>query len=280
LTITPGLRIEGIHSTLTDHLKETRSERNDLVALPGLGLYFAFTEDLGALGGVYRGFSPAEAGSDEATRPEWSVNYETGLRYSTRSAKAELIGFFNDYQNLTDVCTFSSGCENEQLDRQYDAGRAYIYGLESQASYDLAFGELLLPISAAYTLSYGEFRTSFDSADPIYGSVQKGDQMPYIPRHQLRAQLAAEFQKMGAYAAFTYVSAVRETAGSDPLNEVLRTDPLVKLDVGISAKVLPALELYVHARNLLDYQGIAAHRPFGARPNAPRWIMAGIEFEL
>ena len=280
LTATPGLRVEGIHSSLTDYLGDTKSERNDLIALPGLGLYYAFVDELGALAGAYRGFSPAEPGSDPSTRPEWSVNYEAGLRYSSAQARAELIGFFNDYENLTDICTFSSGCENAQLDRQYSAGRAYIYGLESLASADFAIGALKLPASAVYTLSFGRFQNDFTSVDPIYGTVQKGDEIPYLPRHQLRLQLAAEFHRLGAYAAFSYVSAVRETAGAEPLAEVLSTDPLMKFDVGLSAQVMPWLQLYAHARNLLDYQGIAAHRPYGARPNAPRWILAGVELKL
>lgn len=48
--------------------------------------------------------------------------------------RAELIGFFNDYSNLTDVCTLSSGGLDSNLDRQFDAGKANVYGIEASAS--------------------------------------------------------------------------------------------------------------------------------------------------
>ncbi len=280
LTLTPGIRVEAIHSSLEDTLAGTKTTRNDVVPLPSLGAYFDLTQDWGLLGGAYRGFSPAAPGSGSDESPELSINYEAGTRYSSTNTKLELIGFFNDYQNLTDVCTLSSGCVANDLDTQFEAGRAFIYGVESLASHDLELGPVTLPLSAVYTLSYGEFRSTFDSADPIFGEVDAGDEVPYLPRHQFRGQIAAEFDQYQAYLAGTYVSAVREQAGTEELDAVMSADPLVKLDVGVSVQVLESLQVYVHARNLLDYQGVSSHRPYGGRPNAPRWFQAGMEFEL
>lgn len=279
-TLTPGLRLEAIHSYLEDYFTDTRTERSDVVVLPGAGLYVALTEDFGALAGVHRGFSPPPPGTSDDVTSELSVNYEAGLRYAAPKTKAEVVGFFNDYKNLTDVCTFSSGCDNQSIDTQFSAGRAAIYGLESLFRTEFDFGEVKLPLSLVHTLSYGKFQTSFDSADPIYGSVEEGDEMPYLPRNQLRAEVDFEYKIFGAYGVFTYISPVREVASSEPLSDVLSTDPVYKLDLGVSAQVHPMLQLYAHARNVLDYQGIVSNRPYGARPNAPRWIMLGAELKL
>ncbi len=224
LTLTPGIRVEAIHSSLEDTLAGTKTTRNDVVPLPSLGAYFELTPDWGLLGGAYRGFSPAAAGSGDDESPELSINYEAGTRYSSPSTKLELIGFFNDYQNLTDICTLSSGCVDNGLDTQFDAGRAFIFGAESLASHQLELGPVTIPLSAVYTLSYGEFRSTFDSADPIFGEVEAGDEVPYLPRHQFRGQIAAEFDKYQAYVAGTFVSAVREQAGAEDLDEVMSTE--------------------------------------------------------
>ncbi len=280
LTLIPGIRLEGIYSQLHDYLAATTDERALVALMPGLGAYYALTKDWGLLAGAYRGFSPPAPGSSDSVQPETSVNYELGTRYSASDTKAELIGFFNDYSNLTDICTFSSGCLDENLDRQFDAGQAHIYGLEALASHELSVGAVTLPLSAAYTLNFGEFRSSFQSADPIYGAVEAGDELPYVPRHQLNAQVAFEYDRFEAYIVGNYVSAVREEAGTEPFEDSLSTDPLVTLGAGASAEVLPFLEFYLNARNLFDYQGIMAHRPFGARPNAPLWIQGGAKVEL
>jgi hypothetical protein len=36
-------------------------------------------------------------------------------------------------------------------------------------------------------------------------------------------------------------------------------------------------QVYVHLRNITNAHDIAARRPFGARPNAPRWLQAGLK---
>lgn len=280
LTVTPGVRIEGIYSTHEDRLMDEKTERTVLAVMPGLGIYYGLTKDWGVLAGVYRGFSPPAPGSDDEVRPELSVNYELGTRFSRKKTRAELVGFFNDYSNLTDICTFSSGCLDQNLDRQFDAGRANVYGLEASASHDLVVEKLTFPFSLAYTLNFGEFESDFVSADPVYGTVEAGDEVPYLPRHQLNAMVGFEVGRFAAYTVFNYVAATREGAGSEPLNQVMSTDPLLQFDAGASAQVHKSVKIYANGRNLADYRAIVAHRPYGARPNAPRWIQAGVKAEF
>ena len=280
LTVTPGVRVEGILSRLDDYLADTSSTRRLAAVLPGLGAHFALTSDWGVLAGVYRGFSPPAPGSADTIDPEYSINYEAGTRYWHRRTKLALIGFFNEYSNLTDICTSSSGCLDEDVDRQFDAGSARIYGLEASASHEFEVGALRFPVSCAYTLNFSEFNTTFESDDPIYGSVARGDELPYVPRHQLNAQIAAEHDRFGLYVSGDYVAAVREQAGDAPLAEVLSTDPLITFHAGASLKLLRFLKAYANVRNLLNYRGIMAHRPFGARPNAPLWIQVGLKGKL
>ena len=87
----------------------------DTVFVPGLGAHAQALPWLGVLAGVHSGFSPVSPGQPEEVEPERSINYEAGVRIDHRTARthtrADAIGFFNDYSNLTSECTISSGCD-------------------------------------------------------------------------------------------------------------------------------------------------------------------------
>ena len=280
LTLTPGVRVELIRSTLDDELHAERSAGFVPAVMPGVGAFYGFTPSFGVLAGVYRGFSPPPPAPTEETKPEYSVNYEGGLRYSKGKAHAEVIGFFNDYSNMTDVCTFATGCIGEDLDRQYDAGAAHIYGLEAYAAHEVPIADFRLPLNVSYTFTRGTFQNSFQSADPIYDNVQKGDEIPYIPRHQLSASIGLERGRTGAAIAANYVSSMREEAGSQPLAQALATDEQFWIDVSARVGLWGPLSIYANVRNLLNDAYIVSRRPFGARPNAPRWVQVGLKLEL
>ena len=231
------------------------------------------------LGGVYRGFSPPAPGSAGAS-PELSVNYEAGMRYAAPRVRAELIGYYNDYSNLTDVCTLSSGCVDTNLDKQFDAGKARIYGIEAFVQAEPSIGPVKFPLSGAYTLTKTEFQNTFSSEDPVFGDVKKGDEIPYVPKHQLSGMLAAEYGPASVYGTAVYISRMREVAGSAPLDQVIATDSQFIVDVGAKYRILSNLELYGNVRNLFNEHDLVSRRPFGARPNAPRMIQVGLKLKL
>ena len=281
LTVTPGIRTELILSETEDYQGGDPGSRFVAAFMPGAGLFYEFLPDLGALAGVYRGFSPPAPGSDDTVSPEYSVNYEAGARYSKGRTRLEAIGFFNDYQNLTDICTLASGCVDENLDRQFDAGRARIYGLEAYGTYEAKLPRgLTLPLTLAYTFSQGEFLTSFQSQDPIYGTVVSGDEIPYLPPHQLTTTVALEHRCGGANAAFNYVARMREAPGTGDLVDTLATDEQMWLDAGVFGRPLSWLTIYGNVRNVTGTQNLVSRRPYGARVNAPRWIQVGAKAEF
>jgi Fe(3+) dicitrate transport protein len=274
-TVTPGIRVELIESSSNDHLLGSAADAFVVAVMPGVGVYQAVSDEFGVLGGVYRGFSPPPPASAEHVGPEYSVNYEFGSRYSDGPARIELIGFYNDYSNLTDICTLSSGCLTSDLDRQFDAGRARIYGLEAFAAHELPLGPVTLPFTLSYTLTQARFSNTFTSRDPIYGSVRDGDDLPYVPEHQLGATVGVDHERAGGGVSLSYVSPMREAAGDEPLGDVVATDELFVVDVSARVLVFGPFSVYGNVRNLLGDQYIVSRRPYGARPNAPRWFQAG-----
>ncbi len=278
LTLTPGARVELIRSTSDDYLTGTHDAALVRALMPGIGGYYGLTEELGVLAGVYRGFSPPPPADAAHQAPEYSVNYEAGGRYQRGALRAELIGFFNDYTNLTDICTLASGCSTNELDRQFSAGAARIYGLEAFATHELPLpAGLRLPFVASYTLTRARFEKSFASADPIYGTVRSGDEVPYVPRHQLAVTAGIEHERAGGTVAVTYVSAMREEAGNDPLERSLATDEQFLIDASGTVHVVSGISVYANLRNVLGGAFIVSRRPYGARPNAPRWLQVGLK---
>lgn len=280
LTLTPGVRFELIQSKLEDRRGGGIERAVVPAVMPGVGAYYGITDALGALFGVYRGFSPPPPGSEDHVEPEYSVNYEGGLRMKSGPARAEIIGFFNDYSNLTDVCTLASGCVGTNLDEQFDAGAARIFGFEAYLDYEVPLGEVKLPLGAAYTLTRAQFENSFRSQDPIFGEVEAGDRMPYVPEHQLGATIGFEHPRGGVVAGLNYVSRMREQASDEPISEVVATDEQFWVDVGGKLEIVEALSIYANVRNLFDAADIVSRRPYGARPNAPRWVQVGLKAEL
>lgn len=278
VTVTPGIRVEVIRSESDDALAGTKSLGKVDMPLPGVGVHWAVWNKLGLFAGVYRGFSPPAPGQPQLALPELTANFEYGARWSRRDERLEVVGFFNDYANLTDLCTFSNGCVNENLDRQFDAGHAQIYGLEVAGEKTFKPHPLVsIPLSVAYTLTGTALLNAFSSADPQLGDVEVGDELPYVPPHQLNISAGINVWKLGAHAQFNLVAPMRESAGQGALVRGEATDWQATLDLVANAQLTDWLELYGNVRNVTDQHAIVSRRPFGARPNAPRTFLVGLK---
>ena len=284
LTVTPGVRVELIHTAVRDRKAGTEvTGAPQRVVMPGIGVYGALTPSLGLLAGVYHGFSPAAPGQPAAVKPESSTNYEAGVRFTPPRARLEAIGFFNDYQNLTATCTIAT-CGPQLEGAQTDAGRAHIYGAELFGRAEPIVGRgYVIPLMFAYTYTRSKLLQVFDSEDPTLMGAQVGDELPFVPRHQASATVAFETPHASLAVAGTYVSEMREHAGapgqpSTPAEPL--TDRSFLLDVTARVPVTAAGQVYFSVRNLLGAEDIAARLPFGARPVAPRWIQVGTQWSF
>lgn len=278
LTLTPGLRTEVVKTRLDDHLAGTSQESTDAVVLPGIGARYAITEHFGVLAGVHRGFSPVAPGQPAEVEPELSVNYELGARYLDPDSGRllELVGFVNDYSNLTGQCAFSTGCTPEMLDRQFNGGSVLVWGVEAAATWSFDLGKRYeLPVRASYTYTGSHFREAFESDDPTLGDVAVGDEVPYVPEHQVQAQVGLAHPRGGARAVATYVGEMREEASQG--EDAVFTDHQVIVDLVGWFRPIADLKLFVRLENLLDQRPIVSRRPFGARPMRPFTLMAGAE---
>ena len=281
VTITPGVRIEAIHAASRDNRTGLHDGATYRVVIPGVSGYWALRRDFGLLAGVHKGFSPVPPEQARVAAPEESVNYEAGLRFARRNLRAEVIGFYNDYSNLTDICTESNGCSQASLDKQFAGGRARVAGAEVFGETELKLpGGWLLPARVSYTYTYTELLSTFTSGDPQFGNVKSGDELPYVPAHQTNASVGIERKQLGLNVAGTFVDAMWERAGHGTDLPGDKTDAYFLLDASAKYRVLDHVELYVNGRNLTNDRYIASRRPFGARPGAPLWVVAGVRGEF
>lgn len=287
-TVLPGLRFEEIELQRIDfsaadpdrsEAPTGRRENHVTAVIPGLGATFKATDDLTFVVGVHRGFAPPgpSTRSGEAD-VEKSWNYEFGLRYIREQVHLELIGFYNDYTNILGTCTNATGCIGDIGD-QFNGGKATVKGLEATLSYDFVLpNALLIPLRLNYTYTDAKFDTDFE--DGFWGDVSGGDQLPYIPNHQLHASIGVEASNWGAVLGMSYVSDVRTETGQGPIPDMERVGSHVVFDLSAYYQINDKVRLYASAENLFDNEYPVARRPYGLRPGKPFTVVGGVSFNF
>ena len=278
--ITAGLRIEHIATEAFDKLTDIKTDNTTTVVLPGLGIFYRLSENLGALVGINKGFVPNSPGQAADIDPEESWNYEFGLRYSNDAVQAQAIGFYNDYSNLKGTCTFSSGCD-QTLDQEFNGGEVEVIGLEANLTTRFAISSTIsLPINIAYTHTQAEFNNDFSSSFSQWGNVSVGDPLPYLPKNQLSIEVALAHQNWRAALILKHVDSMQEAAGSSTELEGLMTDEVQQVDFSAWYQVNKQLKTYFKIDNVTDQQGIVSRRPFGARSGKPQHAQFGVKYSF
>ncbi len=285
-TITPGVRHERIEGTRYDYATNDptraagptnvrRSSEN--VTIPGIGVNREIGAGMFVFASVHKGFTPPAPGSTSAA--EESINWEYGVRYGNGAAYGELVGFYNDYDNLVGTCTASTGggCT---IGDQFDGGAVSMHGIELLAGYSFDAGGVRVPMNLAYTLTRAEFDTAFNSGFGEWGDVQRGDELPYLPEHQLRAGVGLDSGTWRVNLGAAWVDEMRTVAGAGPAPRTERTDAYLVLDLAAAWTIHDDLTVVGKVDNLLDDAHIVAWRPAGARPGKPRSFSLGLRYRF
>lgn len=278
IRLLPGVRGEvyGTDQTVAGAPRDARVWR--AVVLPGMGVLGSATSWLDLFAGVHRGFSPVSPGQSEDVLPETNWAYEAGGRLAWRDTRAELVGFFDDYLNLTGQCTLSGGCTDDQLDQQFNGGRVFVWGLEAAVGQSARLpGRSRLDVDATYTWTGSRFRTGFVSGFPQFGTVEVGDRLPYVPEHRGALRVVYTHPRFGVAAGGDLRSGLRDEASQGPLDPTRDVPPLFLLDLSANAAITPHVRAYATVTNATASTAIASRRPFGARPVAPIQAMLGVK---
>ena len=276
--INAGLRVENIEGETTDKLSESSSSRSTTVVIPGIGAFYQYTEELGFLAGINKGFSPNGPQAGDDVEPEESTNLEFGLRYSNEDLYLEAIGFYSDYSNLIARCRTSDATCN--AGDEFNGGDVEIIGLELQAQQRYDVSSYSIPVSLAYTYTESEFQDSFDSTFSQWGQVEAGDELPYLPNHLARLQVGLEATNWDASLAAKYRGEMREVAGQGDNIEGSFVEDLLTWDLAGNYYFGASWSFQMKVENLTDEVEIASRRPFGARPNSPRTVIGTVRYRF
>ena len=277
LTISPGLRYESIKLGRDDFGKsnplrniENLSTRENKVSvlIPGVGFNYTFSNNLSVFGGIHKGYSPP--GSSDGQKAEESVNSELGIRFSTKKLNGEIIAYRNDYSNLLGNDLAATGGFGEM--DPFNAGKALVNGFEVLLNTSISKH---IPISFSYTLTDAKFLTSFGSTQDIWGEVNNGDQIPYIPKHQFSSSLSYRISKLDINLNASYNGKFSTLAnGTEEISSYLILDLSmkyrIKKDIFLKSKIL----------NLSDKKYAVSKAPAGLRPGHPFGVYTGIEYKF
>ncbi len=290
-SLTPGVRFEDIDFKREDfgRADPTRSgsdlsvrENRSSEILPGLGVGYQVNDAWAVFGGIHKGFAPPGPGKTVDVDNEESLNYELGFNYRERNLATRLVGFFSDYDNLLGRDTLSSG--GEGTGDPFNGGEVEVFGLEAQLDYDFGRSADLsasIPVRLAYTYTSAEFRTSFETSFADWAPfVHRGDELPYIPEHQLTAAAGFVADRWETHLTLSYTNAMRSQPGQGAIPSDTAIEDRLLADLALSFRLQDHLELFARVRNLTDEAYMVARRPHGARPGLPRTAVIGIDWSI
>jgi Fe(3+) dicitrate transport protein len=285
MTVTAGARYEEI-TVMRDDWGKTDPDRSEApsqrkhtmdVIVPGIGVEYAINEFQTVSVGVHKGFAPPGPGTsgvtDKAVDPETSMNTEIGFKSNQGLNSLEFTLFMNSYDNLLGADTAASGGGSDEL---FNGGAVDISGFELYLRRILVDnGRIQMPFELSWTNTSSEFQESFDG---FWGDVSKGDELPYLPDTMIALNLGLNVDKLSANISMKKTSEMRTVAGSGSIPKSSATDELTIIDLGMRYALQDNITLSVGINNFMDDDGIAARRPYGARPTMPRSFSLGVDY--
>lgn len=278
LKITTSVRFENLTYLEEDLKTGSTKEGSENFIVPGVGVLQQIDDQWSIFVGVNRGYSIIGPGQNMSQKPEESINYELGTRYSNAEHEffAEAIGFFNDYQNIKETCSFSSGCGSSTIDQGFDGGKAQIRGLEMRAQKGLQYQTIYFPVGLNVTYTKAEFKNSFTSNNEVWGkgAVHSGDPMPYVPELQYSLNIGAQYKKFVHETTLTWTGKMYNESVSTDRREI---PSYGVVDMNFRYSYSDAGAVFARFDNVLDRNYVVSLKPYGARPGKPQSVLLGIK---
>ena len=284
-TLTAGARYENVrlvdrdYTTAdprrTGHLRmEIPNSASGL--LPGFGVNCKLLPVLSLFAGLHKGFAPPSAVLGQ--KPENSWNIESGLRFGWQELRAEVIGFQNRYSNMLGSDLAAQGGQGTL--EQFNIGKALVRGVESILQYQpLPYRwPVHLPLQLSYTFTDTQMLNDFTSNS--WGTVVAGDEIPYIFRHALHAQVGIETKWVETSLSVRYNGDMRTTPGQGKIAERERIPAHYLLDATLRVHVHKHVTLTANAINLMNRRYLVSRHPSGLRAGHPFGVYGGVQLNF
>ena len=283
LTVHGALRYEDVNSRRRQFADTDRdqlaSERNNAtnVWLPGLSFGYQLSDSLTLIGSAHRGFSPLGGSAKKAEKPETSINYETGLRYSN-GYFAEAIWFYSDFENKSENCSNASPCSNGETSGSFTTGAAVIEGLELQVGHVFRTSDKVsIPVDASYTRT----KARISKNNPTSG-FNRGDSLAAVPENVFSLRAALQYGDTWRHGVVVkYIDEMCIAVGCNRSGGGFKaTESLISADYVGRYQWRPKTELFFKLENVFDRQVIISRTPDGARPNKRRTASIGFSLQI
>lgn len=285
-TFTPGIRYEdikfnsfnyGTNDVIRAGTTLAKANNKTNVWIPGMGILYKINDDYNIFTSMHKGFSPpgVKAGEDA----ESSLNTELGFRFHKNALQGEIIGYYNNFSNLQGSDSMSGG--GTGTGDLFNAGEAIVKGIEVLATYDVINNRekgFKIPVTISYTLTDTELKNNFKST--IWGTVESGDEIPYIAKNQLAVTTAFETEKFNFALSGKYVDAFRTEAGVGTIPANNRVASNIIIDFSAKYHLNKKISLMGNIINLMDKEYAVSRVPAGLRPGQPFGINFGIMAQL
>jgi Fe(3+) dicitrate transport protein len=287
LQITAGVRYENVNLARDDwgktdplRIDEAAARRNGVDALlPSVGATYRLDDNWTLLAGVQKAYAPPAPGNNNAEQEDgW--NYEFGGRFAYNNLNGELIGFMTALDNLHGNCTASQGCSNDLIGQQYNAGKVDISGVEFIVSHEATIGDLSIPTRFNYTYSSAEFAENFDSELDVWGSVESGFEIPYLPEVMWQLETGLRSEKWQVLVAIKHVDEMRTVAGAGAIAQEDGIEKRTVVDLSGNYQIDNQQSVYAVIDNLLDKEYTATRQHGGLQVGKPRSLQVGYRYNF
>lgn len=277
-------RYENVSYESANKVSGLVTSRDENAFVPGIGALYSASENWSGFIGLNEGVTLVGPSTTESTKPEKSVNLEAGLRYQNPDAERffEAIYFRADYSNIKGTCSFSSGCASNQLDQEFDGGKALIQGFEGRIAQMFTFGKVFMPVSLNLTLTQAQFAAEAVSSNPEWGSgtnfsLSPGDPLPYVPEANYSLNIGTQVGRYSQEFVLLWNGQMYDQASAAG-REVIPAHGVV--DWSGRYQLSDAGLIYARVDNLFDNAYLVSLRPFGARPGKDRSFQVGLKYRF
>ena len=197
-----------------------------------------------------------------------------------QAIKGELIGYLNDYNNLTGTCSMSAGCDPEDIDAQFNAGEAYVYGAEFTVNSDNHIGA---GIRLAVDVSYASHSANLEQTSNrscTMGRCQKRRRIALYSEASGCITVGFRSESWSLDVTTTHVSDMRDVAGSGSIldKELIAAHTIV--DANAFYHVSKHGRIYITGDNLLARKYISPDVPSVRAREKPLQVNLGYKHQF
>jgi Fe(3+) dicitrate transport protein len=165
----------------------------------------------------------------------------------------------------------------------FNGGEVDVKGMEFMLNYDLGLSkqmQLSIPMRVSYTYTDARFKSNFISDYEPWEVVRPGDELPYLPKHQLAASAGLARETWNFNISTKYVSKMRTQSGSGSFVASQSVGAHLIVDANLEYTLTTKSRLFIGIKNISNEEYIVARRPAGVRPGLPRTFMGGIKTDF